>query len=418
MSIYGKEESKYKLNITSILHDSILTNTTDWKISDTFLDGTDNSLILNDIELLIEPTKIFESSGYKNISTNIEFDDGWNNIYNHETHLTVEVSTYKEPILDFSWVPIEPTINDIITYTQNHNDHRDDSTNEYYGRIDKIKIDFYNDNSQEETELQKSDIFQNKFSKKQDNIPIKLETEYWDGFEYQSNYLIKYLSMSNIPPVSDWIRNDSGICVPSFEWIANSIDLDDDINNLKYSWELYQNVYDIWNLVDSSSEKNYSYPFQFEGQYKIILNTTDSEGSFHIKEEIFDVFFKECNGNDVSTPTALNGTLRLQFGGFQLVALPVNKKVSDLVDLIASKTGLKDLEVVKVCNAAPGANGIVGAMLNYVPGITNKASSNNFDLIIEDGPIKEITGFWIQMLEHNTLSYIDIEWDANTGELK
>jgi hypothetical protein len=53
-----------------------------------------------------------------------------------------------------------------------------------------------------------------------------------------------------------------------------------------------------------------------------------------------------------------------------------------------------------------------------VPGITNKASSNNFDLIIEDGPIKEITGFWIQMLEHNTLSYIDIEWDANTGELK
>lgn len=418
MSIYGKEESKYKLNITSILPDSILTNTTDWQISDTFLDGTDNTTILTDIELIIEPTKIFESSGSKNIKTNIEFDDGWSNIYNHETYLTVDVLTYSEPILDFTWVPNEPTISDIVTFNQSHNDNRDDLTNEYFGRIDKIKVDFYNDNSQEKTELNKDDIFQNQFLIKQDNIPIKLEAEYWDGFEYKTNYNIKYLSMSNIPPVSDWVRNDTGICVPSFEWLANSIDLDDDVNNLKYKWELYQNVYDIWNLVDSSTNKNYSYPFQFEGQYKIILNTTDSEGSFHIKEEIFDVFFKECSGKDVSQPTALNGTLRLQFGGFQLVAVPVHKKVSDLVDLIALKTGLKESDVVKVCNAAPGANGFVGAMLNYVPGITNKASSNNFDLIIEDGPIKEITGFWIQMLEHDTLSYIDIEWDSNTGELK
>ena len=416
MSIYGKEESKYKLNITSILPDSILTNTTDWQISDTFLDGTDNTSILTDIELTIEPTKIFESSGSKNIKTNIEFDDGWNNIYNHETYLSVDVLTYKEPILDFSWDPIEPTINDIVTYTQNHNDNRDDSTNEYYGRIDKIKVDFYNDNSQEETELQKSDIFQNKFSKKQDNIPIKLETEYWDGFEYQSNYLIKYLSMSNIPPVSNWVRNDSGICVPSFEWMANSTDLDDNIEDLSYYWELYQNVYGVWNLVDSSLDKNYSYPFQFEGNYKIILKTTDSEGSFHIKEEIFDVQFKECTGG--SEAGVLKGTLRLQFGGFQLVALPVNKKVSDLVDLIASKTGLKDSDVVSVCNAAPGINSDVGIMYNYVPGVTNKGSSNNFDLIMLDGNIKEITAFWIQMKEHNTLSYIDIEWDSNSGELK
>ena len=234
MSIYGKEESKYKLNITSILPDSILTNTTDWQISDTFLDGTDNTTILTDIELIIEPTKIFESSGSKNIKTNIEFDDGWSNIYNHETYLTVDVLTYSEPILDFTWVPNEPTISDIVTFNQSHNDNRDDLTNEYFGRIDKIKVDFYNDNSQEKTELNKDDIFQNQFLIKQDNIPIKLEAEYWDGFEYKTNYNIKYLSMSNIPPVSDWVRNDTGICVPSFEWLANSIDLDDDVNNLKY----------------------------------------------------------------------------------------------------------------------------------------------------------------------------------------
>ena len=37
---------------------------------------------------------------------------------------------------------------------------------------------------------------------------------------------------------------------------------------------------------------------------------------------------------------------------------------------------------------------------------------------MEDGNIKEITGFWIHMKEHPTLSYIDIQWDLNTGELK
>ena len=100
------------------------------------------------------------------------------------------------------------------------------------------------------------------------------------------------------------------------------------------------------------------------------------------------------------------------------MALPVNKKVSDLVDLIALKTNKTDLEVVAVCNAAPGLNTDVGVMYNYAPGFTNKLSTDNFDLIMSDSNIKEITGFWIQMKDHDVLSYIDIEWDSETGELK
>ena len=413
--IYGRETAKFKLNITSLINNTIVENSTDWIIYDTELSNTDNTTVLDNISLSVEPTKIYESKGFKNISTNIEFDDGWGNIYNHETNLTIDVQTYKEPILNFSWTPIEPTILDVVSFSQNHNNTRNDLTTEYYGRIDKIKIDFYNDNNIDVDFILKKDIFQYQFTPKQDSIPIKLETEYWDGFEYKSNYLIKFLNMSNIPPVSDWQRIDKGICVPSFDWLGTSTDLDDDISSLQYKWKLYQNVYDVWNLVDSYNDKNYSYPFQFEGQYKIELTTTDLEGSSDIKEEIFDVLFKECNGG---TTESLNGILRLQFGGFQLVALPVNKKVSDLVDLIASKTGLSETEVVKVCNAAPGTNTAVGNMYNYVPGITNKASSNNFDLIIQDADIKEITAFWIQMLDHPTLSYIDIEWNSSTGELK
>ncbi len=413
--IYGRENSKYSLNIVPKIDNTIVNYSTDWEFEDNLLDGTDNSKKFPNLDYTEEPTIIYESSEIKSIKVQTDFDDGWGNIYIHETFLDVDVQTYKKPILDFNWTPEEPTIIDTVTFNQFHDDRRDDSLSKIHGRIDNVDVDFYNDKNIDIINIGKGDIFQFNFSTKSDNIAINLEVTYWDGFEYQNHNLIKYLDMSNIPPVSDWDRVDSGICVPSFEWFATSFDLDDDINTLKYNWELSQEIGNVWNLVDTGNTKNYSYPFQFEGTYKIKLRTEDEEGLFNIKEEIFNVVFKECNG---SSGTALKGTIRLQFGGFQLIAIPVNRKVSDLVDLVASKTGLNDFEVIEVCNAAPGNAASVGSMFNYVPGVTNKLSSNNFDLIMEDGNIKEITGFWIHMKEHPTLSYIDIEWDSNTGELK
>lgn len=413
--IYGRENSKYSLNIVPKIDNTIVNYSTDWEFEDTLLDGTDNSRYFQDLDYTEEPTIIYESSEIKSIKAQTDFDDGWGNIYIHETFLDVDVQTYKKPILDFNWTPEEPTIIDTVTFNQFHDDRRDDYLSKIHGRIDNVNVDFYNDKNINIINIGKGDIFQFNFSTKSDNIAINLEVTYWDGFQYQNHNLIKYLDMSNIPPVSDWDRVDSGICVPSFEWFATSFDLDDNINTLKYNWELSQEIGNVWNLVDTGNTKNYSYPFQFEGTYKIKLRTEDEEGLFNIKEEIFNVVFKECNG---SSGTALKGTIRLQFGGFQLIAIPVNRKVSDLVDLVASKTGLNDFEVIEVCNAAPGNSASVGSMFNYVPGVTNKLSSNNFDLIMEDGNIKEITGFWIHMKEHPTLSYIDIEWDSNTGELK
>ena len=413
--IYGRENSKYSLNIISEIDNTIVNYSTDWEFEDSLLDGTDNTRHFQNLDYTEEPTIIYESSEIKSIKVQTDFDDGWGNIYIHETFLDVDVRTYEKPILDFYWTPNEPTIIDTVTFNRFHDDKRDDSLSKIYGRIDSVDVDFYNNKIIDVINISKSDIFQNVFSTKSDNIAINLEVTYWDGFENQNHNLIKYLDMSNIPPVSDWDRVDGGLCIPSFEWFATSFDLDDDDDTLKYNWELSQEIGNVWNLVDTGNSKNYSYPFQFEGIYKIKLKTEDEEGSFNIKEESFNVSFKECDG---SSGTALSGTLRLQFGGFQLIALPVNKKVSDLVDLIASKTGLVDFEVVEVCNAAPGNASSVGSMYNYVPGVTNKLSSNNFDLIMEDGNIKEITGFWIHMKEHHTLSYVDIQWDSNTGELK
>ena len=414
--IYGKEKTKYFLQTDALIENTIQENTINWVISDKNLDNSDNTTIINNTTLSNTPTKQYESSGIKNVSVNLKFDDGWGNIYNNDASIDVVVESYNEPILNFTWTPENPNIIDTVIFSQNHNDTRNDSLNSYYGRIDEIKVDFYNNDIYEKN-ITKDDDFLFNFSNKESNIPIKLEAKYWDGFEYQNNYIIKYLDMSNVPPVSKWDRVDKGVCVPNFEWLATSTDIDDDINNLTYIWELYQDVYGVWNLIDTFNEKLYTYPFQYEGLYKIVLKTTDTEGSFNIKEEEFLIQFKECDGTGGSTG-ALKGTLRLQFGGFQLVALPVNKKVSDLVDLIALKTNKLDSEVVAVCNAAPGLNMDIGIMYNYVPGVTNKLSTNNFDLIMSDSNIKEITGFWIQMKEHNTLSYIDIEWDSETGEMK
>ena len=415
--IYGKEKTKYILQTDTLIENTIQENTINWVISDKYLDNSDNTTIINNTTLSDTPTKQYESPGIKNVSVNLKFDDGWENIYNHNTSIDVVVEPYDEPVLDFTWTPDDPNITDTVIFSQDNNDIRNDSLNSYYGRIDEIKVDFYNNDIYEKN-ITKDDDFLFNFSKKENNIPIKLEAKYWDGFEYQSNYIIKYLNMSNVPPVSKWDRTDKGICVPNFEWLATSIDIDDDINDLSYDWELYQDVYGIWNLIDTFNEKLYTYPFQYEGLYKIVLKTTDIEGSFNIKEEEFLIQFKECDGGSTGGTGALKGTLRLQFGGFQLVALPINKKVSDVVDLIALKTNKTDLEVVAVCNAAPGLNTDVGIMYNYVPGVTNKLSTNNFDLIMSDSNIKEITGFWIQMKDHDVLSYIDIEWDSETGEIK
>lgn len=405
--IYGKEETKFKLNIVPTSDNSIIDNTIDWYISDLNLDGSDNSSILNDTSILTEPTKVYESSGLKEIRTNTDFDDGWGNIYTHQTILNIEVKAYSEPVLNFSWNPIEPTILDTVTFTQNHNNTRDSTSGEHYGRIDKVRIDFYNNSNFDIDYILKNEVFQKQFNSKQDNIPIKLEAYYWDGFEYKNNSIIKTISMSNIPPVSDWIREDKGVCVPAFEWTASSSDLDDDIDDLLYSWKLYQEIGTAFNLIDTSSDKFYKYPFQYEGKYRIDLETIDSEGSNHIKSEIFDISFGVCG----SGSTGYSGKVILQPNRWQIVAIPTkNKKISDVVDIIKTKTNKSINEVIEVINAYPSNNISDNEFLSFVPGFTNINSKNNFNLIESDSDSNEITAFWIKTLnfENNiVIEYTD-----------
>jgi hypothetical protein len=417
-TIYGREKVRYALNISNDLDnygDAIQVDTTDWTVDDTLLDGTDNSDTYTDINHLDKVDKVYESKGTKSVYAKTDFDDGWGNIYEHETDLDVEAVVYVPPITEYSWTPEQPTILDTVTIAQAHDDTRDDTLPKAYGRIDEIKLDYYNDGVYEVESLTDVDTHDYQFTTKEDGIEVRMNVTYWDGWEHQTVDDIRTLDMANIPPVSEWDREDNGVCIPAYVWTATSTDLDDDDTLLTYNWVLEQDVGGVWNLVDTGTEFEYSYPFQFEGQYRLTLTTYDVEGYSHDKVEEFAIAFGECNSDGTGD---MAGVLRLQLGGFQLVALPVDgKKVSDMVDVVASKLGMLDSEVIEVCNAAPGNEKAIGNMLNYVPGVTNKLGSNNFDLVMDDGEYREIAAFWVKTLPHATLDYVDIEWNSS-GEIK
>jgi hypothetical protein len=296
--ISGQETTEFYLALTDP-ENAFVDGTIDWYIQDTELDGTDNSTNLSDQELAYRPQKQFHSPGQKLIQINLTGDDGWGNLYDYEEEIVVEVTRYDVPVIDFDWIPNEPTINDLVTFNQNNLDTRNDEDNTYYGRIDKVDIDIFNDGELEYKELSDTDQFTYQFTIKQDNIPIKQIVTWWDGFEYQVTELIKYLDMSNIPPVPNWDRIDKGRCTPAYTWVATSTDEDDDDSLLTHKWELYFYNQDTstYELIDSATGNEYNYPFQYEGLYMIKLISTDPEGSSSIKDEEFSIEFGACSSD-------------------------------------------------------------------------------------------------------------------------
>jgi len=89
-----------------------------------------------------------------------------------------------------------------------------------------------------------------------------------------------------------------------------------------------------------------------------------------------------------------NGTVLLERGKWQLVALPISGKVKeDFVDKIALQEGVLDTSLIEVCSAYPGH---IDKFLSYIPGFTLPTSQQNFDLYYIDNGNKEITAFWVK----------------------
>lgn len=91
------------------------------------------------------------------------------------------------------------------------------------------------------------------------------------------------------------------------------------------------------------------------------------------------------------------GTVELQRGNWQLIAIPEEGKVKDIfIDRLATQEGVPATELIKVASAYPGH---INKFLSYIPGFTSETSEHNFDLIVYDNTSREITAFWVECKE-------------------
>ena len=106
-----------------------------------------------------------------------------------------------------------------------------------------------------------------------------------------------------------------------------------------------------------------------------------------------------------------NGSLELQRGVWQLVALPINGNVKEqFVDVLAASEGVPDTDLIEVCSAYPGH---INKFLSYIPGFTLSTSEHNFSLFYDDNNNKEITAFWIKCKEWtHTTNNIIFTWNV------
>lgn len=405
-NIYGKETVKYTYNLIDD-DAAVVSSSLDWVIADTLVDGSDNTTSIADSSVVDTQNKVYESSGVKSVNTEVNFDDGWSNVYVHQTALDVTAMVYEEPILELTWDPVEPTIEDIVTFTQDHISVRDLVTAK--GRIDNVTVDHYNDGALEETALAGTDQFTYQYSTKEDGIGIKLVAQYWDGYEDQTVELLKTIDMSNIPPVADYARVDNGVCVPAYVWTATTSDLDDDDTTLVHSWLLYEVIDGNSSQLTSGAGVEFSYPFQYEGSYKLVLKSTDAEGDWSEKEDLFDITFSECSS---SGGVSGSGIIRLESDRFEMVSVPVEGRTvaGYFIAKLEEVTGKAAIESIDFVKAYPSNSVSNGKYVGFVPGVTNPASSNNFNLVEDDnGSIAHVPFFVrTKVLE----APIEIPWDT------
>lgn len=409
-SIYGRETVRYTYNYTDT-NSTIQSNTLDWSMVDTLLNTDDNTTTLTDVFEDATQDKIYETAGVKSVHCEVDFGDGWGNVFIHETNLTVEAKVYEPPTLDFTWTPEEPTILDEVQFTQAHDDVRDDTVPKQYGYIDRVDIDFYNDGTDEEVDIEKDTSFIKVFSSKEDGIEIKLLATYWDGYELQTTELVKSMDMSNIPPEALYDREDNGQCIPAYVWTAVSTDLDDDDATLTHNWKLH-NV-DTNELLVEGDETEFSYPFQYEGTYRVTLRSTDTEGDWTEKIDEFPITFSECDSSNSSDGNGhSSGTIVLRPNDVQIIAVPVKgQKIYEyFLQRIEDITGGVASDYIKLVKAYPSSDESVGKYLVFVPGLTNPASSTNFQLYTTDGVHKEINGFVCETKDFS--GTVEFTWDS------
>lgn len=418
--IYGRElvEFSHKLiDPWSAVRD----NTTDWRIADAFLSGVDNTTVFTNVPKTFTPTKRFESKGHRLVTAEVDFNDGWNTNFTHHNEVYVDPTPYTAPVLDFDWTPANPVILQEVTFHQHHDDVR------VHGKLQRVFFDIAADGTLDSAPLTPTEDFAHIFTEKVSNIPVKLIGQYWDGWEEQETFVVKDLSMANIPPSSSFTEALSGVCVPLYHWTATSTDPDDDVGSLSYLWSLERYTPNGYISVVEKSGKDMDWTFQEEGLYRIALTTIDINGESSTKYEDVSVEFGSCatSGGDAK----LSGSIELEPNVWQLVAIPVQFGYFDssggvlvhdkstpatvynyVIRQIESVYGKPAEQLLSVCNAYIGDDNF---FRSYIPGFTAETSPHNFPLVYvdddaPDGEVRrEVVAFWVRSIH---TSPIIITW--------
>jgi hypothetical protein len=112
------------------------------------------------------------------------------------------------------------------------------------------------------------------------------------------------------------------------------------------------------------------------------------------------------------TQTTLNGSILLERGIWQLIAIPNNGKIKeDFIDKVSLQEGVSGASLFEVASAYPGQ---INKFLSYIPGFTSPTSEHNFNLVYDDNGSKEITAFWIKCKDWtHTTNNILFNWNYN-----
>jgi len=418
-TIYGTEKVRFKFNYTDE-HNAIIATTTTWTIQDVNLSGEDATSTVTEVEATDTVTHQYSSSGNRDVTVATDFDNGWGATFTSaETKLIAKPTAYEPPQLTVTWDPEKPTILEECTFTPINDDTRDsDST---YGLISSVNIDYYDDATIDEVGIGPDDTYSHTFTTKGQGIPIRTLATYNDGWEPQTTELLVHLDMTNIPPVADYTVEDNGICVPNRHWnAATSTDEDGAAGELTYKWWLYKkedngtpddDTDDTWEELETGTEIDFTYPFQFEGDYKLVLRTIDDDGDWTEKTEEFPILFDTCGTGGGSC----SGTIILQPNQFQNIAIPVEGvKVKEyFLDKVADIIGAEASTVIELVKAY-GSNDVNSNKYQiYVPELTNPLSGTNFELVQTDGTAKEITAFRVKTKDFT--GTIEVPWDTADG---
>jgi len=118
------------------------------------------------------------------------------------------------------------------------------------------------------------------------------------------------------------------------------------------------------------------------------------------------------------TDVSNNGSINLNNGVWQQIAIPVNKTVKEyFIDGIDTliKTYDNTKSVSDVIERVSAYYGMNNSFLTYIPGVTPDTSDSNFMLLHTDNNITEITAFWVKVLDYKAITNNEdlvFNWDA------